>query len=147
MGSDFVDAAWAARHERFEFEFPERTLAGKVILAPGGSGGLGAATVALLAQEGAQVVVGFHRDSARAERLTAALNARGPGRVHCVQGDLRQPEARNRLMETAAALTGEIYGLVSFLGDPARVDFTRLDEEALQESLAINYVTPLLLAR
>jgi glucose 1-dehydrogenase len=75
------------------------------------------------------------------------MNARGTGRVHCVQGDLRQPRARDHLVKAAAERTGEIYALVNFLGDPARVDFARLDEEALQNSLAINYVAPLLLAR
>lgn len=119
MGSDFFDSARAARYERFEFDFPQRTLAGKVILAAGGAGGLGAATVALLVEEGAQVVVGYHQNQARAERLAATLNARGEGRVVCVGGDLRQPEARARLLDTAARLPGGLYALVNFIGDPA----------------------------
>lgn len=147
MGSDFFDSACAARYERFEFDFPQRTLAGRVILAAGGAGGLGAATVALLVEEGAQVVVGYHQNRARAERLAAALNGRGEGRVVCVGGDLRQPQARTRLLETAAGLPGGLYALVNFLGDPARVDWAALDEKALQDSLATNYIAPLLLAR
>lgn len=150
MPSQFWDdalAALAARHERFEYDFPARTLAGKVILAPGGAGGLGAATVALLAAEGAQVVVGYRQDRARAEKLAQALNNRGPGRVHLIEGDLRQPDARRRLVEAAAGVTGEIYGLVSFLGDPARADFATLDDRAMADSLATNYIAPVLLAR
>jgi len=150
MPSQFWDdqlAALAARHERFEFDFPARTLAGKVILAPGGAGGLGAATVALLVAEGAQVVVGYRLNRERAEKLAQALNARGPGRVHLVAGDLRQASDRKRLLETAAGVSGEIYGLVDFLGDPARVDFSALDDKAMADSLATNYIAPVLLAR
>jgi len=147
MASQFFEAERAARYERFEFSFPERTLAGKVILAPGGAGGLGGATVALLVREGARVVVGYQQNRARAERLAATLNEQGPGKVICVSGDLRQAEAREKLLASAEQAGGELYGLVSFIGDPARVDFPRLDEQALHESLEINYVAPLLLAK
>ncbi|MFQ5776662.1 MAG: SDR family NAD(P)-dependent oxidoreductase [Terriglobia bacterium] len=146
MGSEFFDERRAASYERFEFDFPARPLAGKVVVAAGGAGGLGAATVALLAQEGAQVVVGYQQNHSRAERLAATLNARAEGRVYAVDGDLRTAEGRDRLLE-AARLAGELYGLVNFLGDPARVDLAALEERALQESLARNYIAPLLLAR
>ena len=149
MPSQFWDkelAALAERYERFEYDFPARTLAGKVILAPGGAGGLGAATVALLAAEAAQVVVGYRQDKGRAQKLATALNSRGPGRVHVVEGDLRQPETRRRLVEQGAAL-GDIYGLVNFLGDPARAEFSTLDDSAMADSLATNYTVPVLLAR
>jgi NAD(P)-dependent dehydrogenase (short-subunit alcohol dehydrogenase family) len=150
MPSKFWDeqlAALAARHERFEFDFPARSLAGKVILAPGGAGGLGAATVALLVSEGALIVVGYHQNTERAKQLAETLNARGPGRIQLVAGDLRQAGDRQRLVEAAASVTREIYGLVDFLGDPARADFPTLDDRAMADSLAINYVAPVLLAR
>ncbi len=150
MPSQFWDedlAARAARYQRFDYDFPERSLAGKVILAPGGAGGLGAATLALLVQEGAQVVAGYRQNQARAENLAAVLNARGPGRLHCVRGDFRQANAREQLVKAAAELTGEIYGFVSFLGDPARVEFAALDEKVLGDSLATNYIAPVLLAK
>ena len=118
VSADFFDQEQADRHDRFQFDFPSRRLAGKVILAPGGSGGLGAATVALLAHEGAQVVVGYHQNTDRAERLAAALNNRGEGTVHCIQADIRKAEGRDRLLSVATGL-GELYGLASFVGDPA----------------------------
>jgi NAD(P)-dependent dehydrogenase (short-subunit alcohol dehydrogenase family) len=150
MGSKFWDERLAARltrHERFEYEFPERPLTGKVILVPGGSGGLGAATVALLVREGVRVVVGYRENRARAERLAVSLNERGPGSVTCVEGDLRTAAARERLIEVAEESSGELYGLVSFVGDPARIDLAQLDEKAVHESLEVNYVAPLLLAK
>lgn len=147
MASEYLDAERVARYERFEFEFGEHSLAGKVVLAPGGAGGLGAATVALLVQEGARVVVGYRENRGRAERLAAALNERGPGEVVCIAGDLRGADARERLLGAAEKTAGELYGLVSFVGDPARVDFSRIDEKAMHESLENNYVAPLLLAK
>ncbi len=147
MSSRFFDAARAAAYERFEYDFPERTLAGKVVLVAGGTGGLGAATVALLVREGARVVVGYHQDHARAERLAAALRGGGDAGVHLVQADVCRPEGRERLVQEAASMADGIYGFASFLGDPARVDFAGLDADTIHNSLDINYIAPLLLAR
>lgn len=146
MSSEFLDPERVSAYERFEYDFRPETLAGKVILAPGGTGGLGAATASLLIQEGVHVVAGYHQDSERAGRLSAALNKKGPGSLRCVQGDLRQPGGRAQLIEAAKA-RGELYGLVNFLGDPARVDFAELDEARIQGSMSVNYAVPVLLAR
>jgi len=147
MPSEFFDPERFARHAKFEFDFPERSLAGKVVLLPGGSGGLGAALVALLVREGARVVVGYRTNRTRAQSLAEALTRGGPGEVHLVEGDLCEPAARERLVQRAASLTGEIYGLVNFLGDPARVDFARLSEAEMVEAFRRNYVAPVLLAK
>ena len=90
MPSEFLDPAETERRQRLEFDFPARSLEGRVILVPGGSGGLGAATVAQLAAEGAQVVVGYQKNAERAAELAETLNKHGSsqGRVHCVQADL-----------------------------------------------------------
>lgn len=155
MPSEFFDPARAARYAKFDFDFPERPLADKVILAPGGSGGLGAALVSLLVREGAQVVVGYRSNRARAAQLAETLNrrseARSPeasgGKVVCIEGDLRDAAAREHLVEQATRLTGEIYSLVNFLGDPARVEFARLSETEMTESFRLNYFAPVLLAK
>lgn len=147
MPSEFFDPKRAARYANFDFDFPARPLAGKVILAPGGSGGLGAALVALLVREGAQVVVGYRSHPARAHQLAETLNRRGPGKVICVAGDLRDPYGREHLVEQAVRLTGEIYALVNLLGDPARVEFARLGEAEMTEAFRLNYFAPVLLAK
>lgn len=147
MSSEFFNPELAARYAKFDFDFPERALAGRVILMPGGSGGLGAALAALLAREGARVVVGYRNNRARAERLAETLNRRGPGQVLCIEGDLREAVACERLFAEALRLTGEVYGLVNFLGDPARVEFARLGEAEMAESFRLNYFAPVLLAK
>lgn len=146
MPSEFLHSTRAAAADNLQFEFPRDALAGRVVLAPGGAGGLGSATVALLARDGAQVVVGYRVNRERAERLASVWNARGPGRVHIVAADIRDPTGRAQLVEAASRL-GPVYGLVNFLGHPARVALEQLDETALADSLSINYTAPLLLAR
>ena len=153
MASRFLDEQQVARYRQFHFDFPERTLAGKVVLVAGGSGGLGSATAAMLVKEGATVVLGYRANRARAEALATALATYGSGCVHLVEGDLREAAARQRYL--AAADQGELYGLVSFVGDPARLPpgtpAGEQGHEALQQSLeaswGLNFLAPVLLAR
>jgi len=131
----------------FNFHFEERPLQGRVVLAAGGTGGLGGATVALLARDGATVVAGYRRDRERAETLKQAVEARYNATVHLVEGDISDPAVRHRYVETADSLGDGLYGLVCFTGDPARVKFEEVSDSDLHDSLQSNYVAPLLLAR
>ena len=56
-------------------------LAGKVAVVTGGSNGIGTATVRMLAEAGATVVIGYNSSRPRAETLCAEL----PGQGHSVQ--------------------------------------------------------------
>lgn len=131
----------------FDFEFNERSLAGRVVLIAGGTGGLGSATVALLAREGAIVVAGYLRDRQRAEALKQAVEARYEGTVYLVAGDISEPGVRARYVETADAIGGGLYGMVCFTGDPARVKFDDVTDSDLHDSMQKNYIAPILLAR
>ncbi len=105
------------------------TLRGIEIVLAGGTGGLGSETAHLLAAEGARLIVGYKSDSARAAALA--------GIATLVQADLTVAEDRARLLAAAPAL----YGLVVFSGQPARSD------DELEESLEVNLVAPIRLAR
>lgn len=105
------------------------TLRGLEIVLAGGTGGLGSETAHLLAAEGARLVVGFKSDTSRAAALA--------GVATLVQADLTIACDRARLLAAVPAL----YGLVVFSGQPARSD------EQLEESLEVNLVAPLRLAR
>ena len=154
MASHFLDEQQVVRYRQFQFDFSERTLAGKVVLVAGGSGGLGAATAALLVKEGATVVLGYRGNRPRAEALAAALATYGSGRVQLVEGDLREAPARQRYL-AAAGQQGELCGLVAFVGDSARLPpgapAGDHGDESLQQSLetswGLNFLAPVLLAR
>ena len=110
-------------------------LRGKQIVLAGGSGGLGSATTELLAAEGAALVVSYRANAARAATLGAIARV--------LQADLGRAEDRARLLDAA----DDLYGLVVFSGDPARVADPVEFEEQMRRSYEVNYAGPILLAR
>lgn len=147
MSSQHWDDQRAAAYRDFRYQFPVNTLAGKTVVIAGGSGGLGAAAVSLLAREGAQLVVGFHKNRERAEALAAAMQQQFGARLRLVEGDLAAAETRRKFAEAASTLPGPLAGLAVFSGDPARVAFPDLNRETLEASFESNYAGPILLAK
>jgi len=131
----------------FNFDFSERPLTHRVVLVAGGTGGLGSATAALLARDGATVVAGYLGDRERAQALKRALEARYSTAIHLIEGDIADPQVRLRYVETADTIGDGLYGLVCFAGDPARVKFEDVTDSDLHDSMQKNYIAPLLLAR
>jgi NADPH:quinone reductase-like Zn-dependent oxidoreductase len=119
MTSQYWDAGQAHAYHEFQYHFPEKTLAGKTIIVAGGSGGLGAATVALLARVGAHLVV----------------------------GDTASAEVREAYLAAAQKIVAPLAGIAVFPGDPARVAFENLNRETLLASLESNYVGRILSAK
>ena len=111
------------------------SLAGKQILLAGGSGGLGSAAAGLLSAQGAELVVSYRANAARAAHLAAT--------ARLVQADLARAEDRARLLDAAP----QLYGLAVFSGDPARVSDPLQLEAAMRRSHEENYLGPILLAR
>ncbi len=147
MPSRFLDPGDLKRQSEYKYEFGRKSLAGRVILVPGGTGGLGAALVALLLQDGALPVVGYRQNRGRALTLQQKLQDLYGGPVQIVEGDIGEPEVRRRYLEAALNVKGELYGLAALVGDPARVKPADLDGEALRASFAANFEGPVLLAR
>jgi NAD(P)-dependent dehydrogenase (short-subunit alcohol dehydrogenase family) len=147
MPSRFLDPEQAKRHADHRYEFNKRSLAGRVVLVPGGAGGLGAAITALLLQEGAQAVVGYRSNRGRALAFQQKLQDHYGGLITLVEGDVADPDVRKRYVETALGVKGDLYGLVALTGDPARVKSSELDADALHASFDANHVAPVLLAR
>src|SRR5579863_3990541 len=92
MASQFWDEKRAERYSQFRYEFPVNSLRQRTVVVAGGSGGLGAATVALLAAEGADLVVGYRANRARAENLQSAMRDQFHCDISLVAGDLADPE-------------------------------------------------------
>jgi 3-oxoacyl-[acyl-carrier protein] reductase len=111
---------------------PDNTspLTDKVAVVTGGSSGIGAASVRLLAAAGARVVVGYNRGAERA----AALIGEVPGNGHKA---MRLPLEDTAQIRKVAAAVREEFGRADILVNSA--GFTRMvphhDLEALEDDL------------
>lgn len=146
MPSKFLDPDLARKHAEHRYELGRKALAGRVVLVPGGAGGLGSAITALLLLEGALPVVGYRSQRGRALAFQQKMQDLYGGPVRLVEGDIREAPVRERYLREALDVKGELYGLVALPGDPARVKPGALDAEALHASFDANYAAPLLLA-
>ena len=147
MPSPHLDPEEARRQDLLKFDYSRRPLAGRVILLAGGTGGLGAATAALLITEGAYPILGYHTNRGRAELVQQRLQDTYSGPVGLLQSDIRDGAGRLRFVEEALRVRDRIDGLVVFTGDPARAKTADLESPAFAEALDRNTVAPLLLAR
>ncbi len=147
MPSRFLDPDQARRHAEQRYDFSRKGLAGRVVLLPGGAGGLGAAITALLLQDGALPVVTYRSARGRALAFQQKVQDLYGGPVTLVEADVAKPEGRQRCLDAAYDVKGELYGLVALTGDPARVKPSELDGPSLEASFAANYEAPVLLAR
>ncbi len=85
----------------------------KSVLITGASRGIGRATAVQFAAQGARVAVHYHRNRAAAEETVAALDG---GPHFLVQGDVKDPEQVQALVEETIELAGGIDILVNNAG-------------------------------
>jgi pteridine reductase len=147
MPSRHLDPEQSRRYAEYRYDFSRKALAGRVVLVPGGAGGLGAAVVALLVEDGAIPVVGYRSNKGNALAFQQKVGDLYGGLVHLVEGDLADPDVRRRYLEAAVAIKGDLYGVVALTGDPARVKGGDLDGATLHASFTANFEAPVLLAR
>lgn len=110
---------------------------GKRVLVTGGTSGIGRATAARLAQEGAKVLV----TGTNPGRLSGVQSDLG---VSAVQNDAGRPEAASALAEAVQAELGQLDGvfLNAGFGEFAPVD--QLSVESFDRQYAVNVRGPLL---
>lgn len=147
MASKYWDEKLAQQYREHRYEFAERSLAGKTVIVAGGSGGLGAATVALLAREGARVVCGYRANRERGEALARAVREQHGAEIALVGGDISDADVRRAYLERAQQSGAPLTAAAIFPGDPGRVPLEQLNRDAMHASLDANYVGPMLLAR
>lgn len=98
---------------RFEetVETPKVDLTGKVILVTGGSRGVGAETVRIAAERGADVAINYRSKARRAEQIAEVV--RGNGRqAALIEGDITNPDAVGRMMDAVRGAFGRLDVLV-----------------------------------
>lgn len=107
-------------------------LTGTVVAITGASAGIGRATARLLAEAGANVVLGARR----IERLDALVEEIGPDHALAVSTDVRDPEASRALVRAAVERFGRLDTMVANAGigmyggieDASDEDLTRMIE-------------------
>lgn len=121
------------------------SLEGQVVVVSGGSRGIGAAAVKLLAEAGARVAFSYHRNRAAAESVVAAA----PDRIAALAADARDPQSGAALVAAAVERFGRLDAAVANAGiwnaqDIALADLT---PAAWDEMLAANLTSVYSLAR
>jgi 3-oxoacyl-[acyl-carrier protein] reductase len=115
------------------------SLEGKVALVTGGSRGIGAAVAALLAEQGATVVIGYAASADKARAVVAAIEAEG-GRAAAIQADQADAAQVARLVDEVLLRFGKLDILVNNAGvfETGGIADT-LDTSRFDRQLAINY--------
>jgi len=121
-------------------------MKGKAIILAGGSGGLGGAVAEAVAKQGGVPVIGYLSNRERADNLAKKVFENYGVRAPLVEGDIFDAAVRARLIGEARN-AGELYGLVPLAGIPARVPIETATEADLMNSMRVNFVGPVLLAR
>jgi 3-oxoacyl-[acyl-carrier protein] reductase len=120
-------------------------LAGKVALVTAASKGLGRASAAALAAEGAKVVI-----CARTEETLRATESdirSGGGEVHAVTADVTDPQTPARLVAQAMERYGSIDILVANAGGPPPGRALDLTDDQINAAVNANLTTSVRLVR
>ena len=117
-------------------------LEGRVALVTASSKGLGLASAAALAAEGASVAI-CARDP---DRLAAAASGIGPD-VLAIPADVTDPGAPARLIAATVERFGRLDVLVANAGGPPQARALEVTDESLAQALNANLVTSIRLVR
>jgi 3-oxoacyl-[acyl-carrier protein] reductase len=115
------------------------TLTGKAAVVTGGSRGIGAATVKLLAQAGADVVFNYHRSKEAAQQVEQEARRHGV-RVESLKTDLSKVKQCEKLIKFAMARLGRLDILVANAGiwNAEDVPIEQMSERQWDQMLAAN---------
>jgi NAD(P)-dependent dehydrogenase (short-subunit alcohol dehydrogenase family) len=113
-------------------------MKGRVVILAGGSGGLGAATAEALAERGVIPVIGCRTNVERAQSLAQKLSNKYDLTAPVVVGDILDEQVRRQILDVAHS-AGDVYGLVPFVGNPARIPIETASEQDFLESMRTNF--------
>ena len=121
---------------------------GLCVIVTGSASGLGAATAAILARDGARIVVNYSSSQKEAEQ-TADLCRSAGGEVVVVQGDVSRDEDCRRIA-AAAAPWGRLDALINNAGTTKHMAHDNLDGlsmEDFQRIFGVNTIGPFQMVR
>jgi 3-oxoacyl-[acyl-carrier protein] reductase len=113
------------------------SLHGHTALVTGGSRGIGAAIVRMLADAGAAVVVNYLEHSTEADALAKAIGEKG-GRAIAIAADVSQAKAVAHMIERAKAELGPIDILVNNAGIAIAKGVDDLTEADFDRTITVN---------
>jgi 3-oxoacyl-[acyl-carrier protein] reductase len=115
------------------------TLENQVAVVTGGSRGIGAAAVKVLAGAGARVVFNYRQAARAAQEVVEACHS-APGSAAAVRGDVRKMADARRLIETAVRQFGRLDILVANAGiwNATPSPINSMTEKQWDEMMAIN---------
>ncbi len=122
------------------------SLAGRVALVTGGSGGIGRAIVLALSAAGVSVAIGYGASDAAAQQLAGQITAAG-GRAAALSADLAYAAEVARLTEDTEHAFGPVDVLVSNAGMGQLQRLETIEVEEFDETIAVNLRAPFLLAQ
>lgn len=113
------------------------TVATKVAIVTGASGGIGAAVAERLARDGFAVVVNYAGSASAAEALVRRIDKTG-GRAVAAQADVSDPAAVARMFETAQTAFGGVDVLVNNAGIMRLATIAESDDALFDRHVAVN---------
>lgn len=122
-------------------------LTGRTALVTGASSGIGAAVAIVLADLGARVGIGYHKNAKGAEETRDRITAAG-GSAIAISADVRHSEAIRTLVDESVATLGPIDILVNNAGSlVGRFGIREVSEEHLDDVLALNFKSAVLASK
>ena len=121
-------------------------LDGRSAIVTGASGTLGRAITLVLAQSGANLTLNYLSNKAGAEE-TAELAASFGSETHLVQGDVRQAETANRVVEETINRFGKLDILVNNAGRTRDNLMIRMTDDEWDDVIEINLKSTFLFTR
>jgi 3-oxoacyl-[acyl-carrier protein] reductase len=122
------------------------TLAGRIALVTGASGGIGGALAVKLAADGADLALAHGSHRADAEAVAARVRELGR-RAILVAGDLADPDVPDRLVQETVAELGACDVLVANAGTGERIPWDEVDLDTWDRTVDVNLRAPWLLTR
>jgi len=113
------------------------SLRGHTALVTGGSRGIGAAIVQMLAEAGAAVVINYRERAAAADALATTIGDSG-GRAIAISADVSQTDAVTKMVERAKSELGPIDILVNNAGIAITRGVDDLTEADFDRTITVN---------